>query len=717
MTGVTSKVVTATLVAIAALSATVRAQTGFTPAGAAAQRAIEAAAMEAIEPGALEAMTRTLAARPHVAGTAGQAALRDTLAAWLHAWGLAPTTPRYEVFLPHATHVSVALTAPESIAFELAEPPVAADPATLLDQYPWVNGYSAPGIAEAEVVYAGHGLHEDYALLDSLGIDVRGRVVVARYGRSYRGVKARLAAARGAAALVLYSDPQDDGYVQGDIYPAGPFRPWGGIQRGSVLDGVGDPSTPSGPSVSGAPRAPPAGGAPIPVVPVSYEVAGEILSRVGGGDLPREGWQGGLPFRYHVGPGPARLRVAVDDDRDGPARGRKEIANVVARIEGRELPDEWVILGAHIDAWGPGAGDNVSGTVSVWTAARAVARLAAEGRGPRRTVVVAGWDGEEWGLIGSTEWVEEHTAELLAKAVAYLNQDGIGGTRFGAAASPSLKPLLREAADAVPDGAGSLLASWGAESERDPPPIGDLGGGSDFAPFYNHLGIPSAGHGFGTPGGAYHSHYDTHRWMTEFGDPGFVHHALSAELLTVLTLRLANAEVLPFDYATMGEDLLDRWAPLGDTLAARAPDVDTEPLEESLRRFAVEGRRLARTRDEYLAGSVDSASSQAANRALLRVERELTRETGLVGRPWYKNLVVAADRRNGYATIAFPAVAEALAEGDAVRVGAEIEDLAARVERAAAMVAEATAALEESTSRRAARSPHLSWGARSPTRR
>lgn len=673
------------------------AQIGFTPAGAAAQRATEAAALEAIEPGHLETMSRTLAARPHVAGTPDQAAVRDTLLVWLRGWGVPAEAPRYEVFLPHATGVSLSLTTPEPIAFELRETPIEGDPVTELAQYPWVNGYSAPGTVEGEVVYVGHGLHDDYAALDGLGIDVTARVVVARYGRSYRGIKASIAAGRGAAALVLYPDPQDDGFVQGDVYPLGPFRPWSGIQRGSVLEGVGDPTTPAGPSLPGVTREPVRSAPPIPVITVSYAVAGEILSRVGGAEVPRQEWQGGLPFRYHVGPGPARLRVTVEDDRHGPARGFKDIHDVIGRVEGRERPDEWVVLGAHIDAWGPGANDNVSGTVSVWSAARALARLAAEGRGPRRTVLVAGWDGEEWGIIGSTEWVEEHAAELNASAVAYLNQDGVGGTSFAAAASPSLKPFLREAAAAVPAGTdGTLLLDlWREQTERDDPRIGDLGGGSDFAPFYNHLGIPSAGHGFSTPGGVYHSHYDTHRWMALFGDPDFVHHAVSSQLLTVLALRLANAEILPYDYAAFGEEVGARWRTLRENAVARgllgsgAPD----PLGAVLDGLAEEGRRFAAARDAYLAGRVDRERSRAANRALMAVERQLTRPEGLAGRPWYRNLVFAADRMNGYATIALPSIAEAVADEDAQRVQTEIDDLAARVQAATARIVEATRAL------------------------
>ncbi len=684
--------------AIAATAAApARAQTGFTTEGAARERAAEGAALEAIEPAGVEALARALSARPHVAGTPGQAAVRDSLAGWLRAWGIDPRMSRYEVFLPHATAVAVTLVAPQRIDFELQEPPLPDDPATVFPQYPWANGYSAPGTAEAEVVYVGYGLYDDYALLDSLGIEVAGRVVIARYGRSYRGVKARLAAERGASALLMYSDPADDGYARGDILPAGPMRPWQGIQRGSVLDGVGDPATPDGPSVPGAARVPPRGTPPIPVVPVSYGVASEILGRLAGARLPSEEWQGGLPFRYHVGPGPARVRVTVDDDRDGPAGGRKDVVDVTGRIEGAELPDELVVLGAHIDAWGPGANDNVSGTASVWSVARALARLAASGHRSRRTIVVAGWDGEEWGLIGSTEWVEEHEAELSARAAAYLNQDAVGGTRFGAAASPSLKPLLREAAAAVSAGpARTVLDLWREQARVTTPPIGDLGGGSDFAGFANHLGVPSAGHGFGSASGVYHSHYDTWPTTARFGDPGYVHHALSAEVLAVLALRLANAEILPYDYAAFGEELGLRWKELRERVVEGGfgAVTDPDPLGDALAALAAAGERFAGVRDRYLAGRVDAARSAAANRALRAVERELARPEGLVGRPWYRSLTYAADRRNGYATIPLPSIAEAVQDGDGARVRAETADMTARVRRAVARVEEAQRALE-----------------------
>jgi N-acetylated-alpha-linked acidic dipeptidase len=675
------------------------AQTGFTSEGGSRQRSVEAALVAAIRPADLESMARVLSAAPHVAGTPGQAAVRDTLVAWLGAWGFEPEVETYEVFLPQAVDVEVALVAPESMAFRLAEEAIPGDPVTEFDAYPWLNGYSAPGRVEAEVVYAGWGLYADYDRLAELGVDVEGRVVVARYGRAYRGVKARLAEERGAAALLLYSDPEEDGYVQGDVYPEGPWRPWSGVQRGSVLDGDGDPATPDGPSLPGAPRLAAdaiADRVPgIPVVAISYRVAGEILSRVRGADIPDPGWQGGLPFRYHVGPGPARVQVHVDDDRDGPQGGVKAIHDVVARIEGAEWPEEIVVIGAHIDAWGAGANDNVSGTTSILAAARALRSAAAAGNPPRRTIVIAGWDGEEWGLLGSTEWTEEHADRLVAGGVAYLNQDAIGGTEFGAGAAPLLGGALREAAEAVPGQDGSLLDEWrGGETEAE---IGDLGGGSDFEPFYQRLGIPSASYGFGAPGGVYHSAYDTHRWMSRFGDAGYRNHARAAQLTAILTLRLANAEVLPYDVVGLAGRLDSLWSPLRAMAVAEAGALERDliPLDQAFEDLRQTGEELASARERYLAGPVDAATSARANRILIGIERDLGRESGPFGDGGIRSLTFASDPRNGYATLALPGVATAIREGSRERVRTEVLDLAGRLGSAADRAREVVRTLED----------------------
>jgi len=680
---------------IAGWATSAAAQTGFTAEGAGRQRSVEARVLDAIDPELVAELAVPLSARPHVAGSAGQAAFADTLVRWLAAWGFEPEVATYRVYLPWATEVSLSLTVPERIDFDLGETPIPGAAEAPEPRYPWANGYSGVGLVEAEAVYVNYGLHEDYERLATSGVDVRGKVAVARYGRSYRGIKARLAEAHGAAALILYSDPRDDGWFRGDPYPEGPWRPRTGVQRGSVKNGEGDPTTPGEPSVAGAARVALADSPhelpEIPVVPVSSDVAGAILSRLAGAKLPDAEWQGALPFRYHLGPGPATVRLEVADDRAGPDAGFRNVSNVLARVEGSEWPDEWVIVGGHIDAWGPGANDNVSGTASVFSVARAVRALADAGAAPRRTIVFAGWDGEEWGLIGSTEWVEEHTDVLSRSAVAYLNQDMIAGPGFGASASPSLKPLIRAAASAIPVAERTLRDEWALSDST--LAIGDLGGGSDFEGFYHHLGIASATHGFGGPYGLYHSAYDT-REAVEIVDPGYRNQALSSELVAILALRLANAEVLPYDYAAFAGEIGDLWRAQRAEIVAMSQAADAVPrLDIALDSLAAAARRLETTRERYLAGLTDADRSQTANVELRAVERALTREAGLVGRPWNKNLVFSTDDRNGYATLDLPSISEARIAGDAERVAREVDDFAARVHAAAVRLDSAADAL------------------------
>ncbi len=670
-------------------------QTGFTPNGAERQLGFEARALEAIDPEIVAGLAVPLSARPHVAGSPGQAAYADSLVAWLTRWGYRPERATYRVYLPHATEVSVAVVSPEQDEFQLLETPVEGAAPVPDPQYPWANGYSGAGSAEAEVVYVNFGLHDDYEVLAGEGIDLRGKILVARYGRSYRGIKARLAEEHGAAGLLLYSDPRDDGWFRGEPFPDGPYRPRTGIQKGSVKNGSGDPTTPGAPSLPDAVRLDP-GDSPhelpsIPVVPVSADVAGAILSRIEEGRLPRDDWQGGLPFRYHLGPGPVTVRLEVNDDRDGPAAGFREVTNVLARVEGSDWPDEWVIVGGHIDAWGPGANDNVSGTASVLAAARAVRLLAEAGFAPRRTIVFAGWDGEEWGLIGSTEWVEEHAAALSSGAVAYLNQDMIAGPNFGAGASPSLKPLIRDAAAAVPASDGTLRDAWSSADST--LAIDNLGGGSDFAGFYHHLGIPSAGHGFGGPYGLYHSAYDT-REAVEIADPGYRNQSLSSELVAILALRLANAEILPYDYAAFAREVREHWDARRSEIAALPGGAeDAARLDGALESLDVAAQGFDSARRGYLDGPVGADRTRRANAELRAVERELTRETGLVGRPWNRNLVFSTDDRNGYATLDLPSISEAVVAGDAARAVNEVDDFATRVRAAAKRVEAASDAL------------------------
>jgi N-acetylated-alpha-linked acidic dipeptidase len=675
---------------------------GYSPEAATRERAVEAAVIARPDPTQAKAHSRALSAETHVAGTPAQARTRDYVIEQMRRWGLETSVRQYDVWMPYPTAVRVWRVAPDTFEFPLAEPALPADPTSALPQWLTVNGYSASGDASGEVVYVNYGLIEDYAQLDSIGVSVAGKIVVARYGRSFRGIKAREAEHHGAAALLIYSDPQDDGYVRGDVYPHGPMRPPRGVQRGSVFNGSGDPSTPGYPSTRGAARVPEARmDVPrIPVVPIGYANAAELLDGLRGRMIPQS-WQGGLPFRYHIGPGPVRARVTVSTD--AATAALKSIYDTFGIIRGSELPDEMVIVGAHRDAWGPGAADNVSGTVSVLEAARAIAEQVRAGARPKRTIVFATWDAEEWGLIGSTEYVEEDSLRLAAGAVAYLNQDvAAQGPLFGGGGSPSLRATLRDIAKQVSDprGGGSVYAGWrraSAVADSVEPPMDDPGGGSDFAGFYNHFGIPHADWGFGGPSGVYHSQYDDFRWMSTFGDTGFVYHAAAARIGAAMLLRLANADILPYDYVEFARTMRGYLPAIDRALAKHSWSGSSKAIADAVERMERAAVEYTATRDAALArGAPPKDVRVRVNRALLRVERALTRPEGLRTRAWYRNLIYVADEDNGYANMVFPTINEAIRAGDAALTRREIDDLATRFDAATRALVDARAALTAS---------------------
>jgi N-acetylated-alpha-linked acidic dipeptidase len=688
----------ALLVCIASTPCAAQSYTGFSAGESAArQQRVERELVGLPLPDSARRQAVALTREAHVAGTPAQLRTAEYVAREMQRWGLETEIRAYDVWMPHATIARLWRIAPDVVELQLDEPPVDEDPESLTAQYPAVNGYSGVGDVNGDLVFVNFGLIEDYAALDSMGVSVRGKVAIARYGRSFRGIKAREAERHGAIALIMYSDPADDGYVRGDYYPEGPMRPPFGVQRGSVMNAIGDPTTPGYASVPGAPRLAVAD-LPIPripVIPIGYGTASQILAGLRGQAIPQS-WQGGLPFRYHIGPGPVRVRVLVGDDRD--TRPLKRIYNTLTTIRGSEFPDESIIIGAHRDAWGPGAVDNVSGTASVLEAARAIARLAAEGRPPRRTIVFATWDAEEWGLIGSTEHVEQDSVNLWRNGVAYLNQDvAASGPRFGGGGSPSLRELLRDVARAVPHPAGGTVYDrWRLESavaDSLEPPMGDPGGGSDFAGFYNHLGIPHADWGFGGPGGIYHSHYDSFTWMLRFGDPEFAYHATASRVAAAMLMRLANADIIPYDYveyaATMHRHVGVLVTELGRQGFGAVTATLSARLEDAVRNMASAAGDFAGARDSALQVGVRPDAQARVNAALRGVERALTRTDGLRSRPWYRNVVYAADEDNGYSTVVFPSVREAMRRRDADLVATEVEDLATRFEAAAAAVAAA----------------------------
>lgn len=691
----------ALLAACAALPTALVAQqlTGYSPQAAAAQRAAETAAIARPDTARVRSLARALADRPHIAGTAAQARTRDLVIDALREAGLQTEVREYQVWLPHTVEYGVWRIAPNPKALDLREGPLPEDPTSVAyPEYPTVNGYSGTGDATGEVVYVNYGLIEDYAQLDSMGVSVRGKVAIARYGRSFRGIKAREAEKHGAVALLMYSDPADDGYVQGDVYPEGPFRNERGVQRGSVMNGAGDPSTPGYPSTAGAPRIPldqmpvPR----IPVLPLSYGNAVELLKDVRGASIPR-GWQGGLAFRYHVGPGPVRARVMVKSD--SATAAIKPIWNTYGIIRGTDFPDEMVLIGGHRDAWSPGAQDNVSGTVSVVEAARAVAEQMKSGWRPRRTLVFATWDAEEWGLVGSSEYVEDDSLRLMRGAVAYLNQDGAaGGPNFGGGGTPTLRATLRDITKGIadPSGGGSVYDVWRARSrvaDGAEPAMGDPGGGSDFAGFYNHLGIPHSDWGFGGASGIYHSNFDSYTFMERFGDPGYRYHAAAARIGTAMMMRLANADVLPYDYVEFARTMRTYLAPIDRNLAAKGWPGSSAPLAGAIDRMERAAIAFAAARDQALQRGLSRAQQVATNASLLKVERAMTRPVGLRTRPWYRNLIYVADVDNGYGNMVFPSVNEAIRYGTAALFEQELADLVMRFDAATAAIESARVAL------------------------
>ncbi|MEO7043028.1 MAG: M28 family metallopeptidase [Gemmatimonadaceae bacterium] len=666
------------------------------------QRALETKAASLASPSGAESLSRELSKEPHMAGTPAQARTRDIFASELKKYGITPEIRTYSIYMPHPTSVHLYRVSPDATELSLPEGTIAED--TTSFSYPQIltfNGYGAAGDVTGEVVYVNYGLIQDYKTLDSLGISVKGKIAIARYGRSYRGIKAREAEKHGASALIIYSDPSDDGFATGDVYPEGPMRPWTGVQRGSVYNGNGDPTTPDYPSLPGAKRIPldqtdlPR----IPVIPASYKNAAELLKDVRGTDIPR-GWQGGLPFRYHVGPGPVRARVVVTTD--AATTPYKNIWDVLGTIRGSEYPDQLVIIGGHRDAWGPGTADNISGTVSVLEAARTIGDLVKQGYRPKRTIIFASWDAEEWGLMGSTEFVEQDSARLSKDGAAYINFDEVAtGPSLGASGSPSLRPFFRDVTKVVasPVG-GSVYDAWRKSdrivSDTAQPGMGDPGGGSDFAGFYNHLGIPIADWGFGGPMGVYHSSFDSYHWMSKFGDPGYKYHATMGVLGAVALMRLADADILPYDYVEYARAMHGLTATVAKNLAAKHWDnVSLTALNESISTMETAAQAFNTARDAALARGVSAATSKQTNVLLMRVERAFVRPEGLstTKREWFHNVIYAADNDNGYSNIGLPSVNEAILAGNEASSVREIADLAARFQKAAEILDSAARSL------------------------
>ncbi|MFN7541772.1 MAG: M28 family peptidase [Acidobacteriota bacterium] len=606
-----------------------------------------------------EFMSR-MAAEPHHAGSPASRAVAEYALARFREFGLDARIETFHALIPYPTQRSLELLSPVRYTAKLREPVVKDDPdSSDQNQLPTFNAYSGNGEVTAPLLYANYGLPEDYALLRQKNIDPRGKIVLVRYGRSFRGIKAKVAAENGAVACLIYSDPRDDGYFQGDIYPKGPFRPAPGVQRGSVMDlplHPGDPLTPNKPSTLNAQRLRLEDARTvhkIPVLPISWEDARPLLEHLDGELAPLE-WRGAVPVTYHLGPGPAVVHLKLQHD-----NAIRPIHNVVARLRGSTFPDQIVLYGNHHDAWVNGAADPISGAATVLEAARILAKAAQQGWRPKRSLVFALWDAEEYGLVGSTEWAEQHRDRLQREAVAYFNSDTTLRGPMSIQSSPSLEKFIEEWLRDTPEPAGprSLLELTNRKSFHTAP----LGSGSDYTAFAHHLGIASLNAGFeGNMAGVYHSVYDSLRWFQYFGDPDYVYTTAFAGFMATGLARMADAYVIPFDFSRVARFLKENVEDLKKLAKSRT--LLWEPLEREIEKLDLTARAWGGAiRPLYPRfPSLDKAKLQKLNEAIYLTERSLTRPEGLPGRDWYKGLLSAPGKYTGYGAKTLPGIREAL---------------------------------------------------------
>ncbi len=681
---------------------------GFDAATSEVQRTLEAGFDANLSAEEMDGWLRHMSAKPHHVGSAAGKDLVEYVAGLFESWGYDVEIAEYEILLPTPVTRELELVAPVRFTATLEEDSLAEDPSTSVRDglLPPYNAFSIDGDVEGELVFVNYGIPEDYEILERHGIDVTGKIAIAKYGRSWRGIKPKLAGEKGAIATIIYSDPADDGYGVGAAYPKGPFKHESGVQRGSVMDMPtypGDVLTPGTGATKRARRLD-IDDAPtltkIPVLPISQRDALPLLAAMDGAVAPPE-WRGDLPITYHLGPGPARVRMKLAFSWD-----RVPAYNVIARWEGSEFPDEWVIRGNHHDGWNHGAADPLSGLVALMAEAKSVAALAKAGNPPKRTIVYAAWDAEEPGLIGSTEWAEHHSRDLKEHAVAYLNTDGNSRGFINVGGSHVLERFFNQIIEDVDDprsdislkdrrraylkvNAGDERQKREAES-RDDLRIYPLGSGSDYTPFLQHLGIASANLSFGGEGqgGSYHTLYDTYEHFSKWRDPGLTYGVKLAEVAGRATLRLANAGRLPFEfsgfadnvalYLTELEELAEkmrsdternnRLIDDGTYAAALDPNKTLGPpkREEPVPHFNFAPLRnsldrLQKAADSYAEIAASGAGASASvNELLYTSERLLTREAGLPGRSWYKHHIYAPGFYTGYGVKTLPGVREAI---------------------------------------------------------
>ncbi|HKS41306.1 MAG TPA: transferrin receptor-like dimerization domain-containing protein [Blastocatellia bacterium] len=668
------------------------------------------------KPELLREYMKHLSAEPHHLGSEYDKQNAEFIRDKFKSWGLDARIEEFDVLFPTPKERVLEMIGPARYKAQLKEPVVAEDEdSNDENQLPTFNAYSGDGDVTGQLVYVNYGVPADYDELQKMGVDVKGKIVIARYGGSWRGIKPKVAYEHGAIGCLIYSDPKDDGYYQGDVYPVGPYRPEQGVQRGSVMDmpiHPGDPLTPGIGAVKSARRLAREEAEvilKIPVLPISYGDALPMLRELSGAVVP-ESWRGALPITYHAGPGPARVHLKLAFD-----WSLKTIYNVIARIEGSQYPNEWIIAGNHHDAWVNGAEDPTSGMVTVMEEARAFGELLKQGWRPKRTIILCAWDGEEQGLLGSTEWVETHAEELKQKAVVYLNSDSTGKGQLGVGGSHTLERYINEVARDIehPKGKMSVWQDMKTRSmtrartdedkkelnERTDLRIGALGSGSDYTPFLQHLGISALNTGFGGDGGGgiYHSVYDTFYWYTKFSDGTFEYGRALAQTNGTIIMRLASADVLPFEFTNFA-DTVGKYVDEIDRLAKRSSppkEINLAPLSSAVKSLADSARRYEEAFGKSGAKSFQTVKQvQALNELLYKAERKLTSEQGLPRRTWFKHQIYAPGFYTGYGVKTIPGVREAIEQKQWNDVEPQIKSASAILQSFTSQIDAATRMLE-----------------------
>ena len=687
-----------------------------------------------LNPQNLDDWMKHMSSKPHHVGSPWSKKNAEFIAQKFESWGFETEIETFEVLMPFPKIRKLELVSPHQVSLQLKEPVLKEDATSGIRKnlLPGFNAFSADGNVTAELVYVNYGIPGDYEELARIGIDVKGKIVLARYGGSWRGIKPKVAYEHGAIGCIIFSDPKDDGYGRGDVYPKGPFRMEQGIQRGSVLDMPmypGDPLTPgygAKPDVKRLEIADAPTIMKIPVLPISYGDALPLLKALEGPVAPAE-WRGGLPVTYHIGPGPAKVHLQLEFD-----WGLRTAYNPVAKLKGTVYPDEWIMRGNHHDGWAQGASDPLSGMVSLMEEARAIGELVKTGWRPKRTLVYAGWDAEEPGLLGSTEWVEFHREEIQEKMVVYINTDGTGVGFLGVGGSHSLEKFINEVTvdvmDPVQDVSlqerirARLRVSENKDAEREDLRIYPMGSGSDYTAFIHHAGVPVLNLGFGgeSSGGSYHSIFDSYDHYKRFNDGNYVYGTTLAKVNGRLVLRLSEADILPFRFVNMAENigsfiesnkklaeavekktenqnkLLDKKAftiagnPKKTYLPPKrlsvVPDFDFSPLDESHKRLEASAWKYEKALTGVKKGVLSAEKKSQVNQLLREVEQAMTRSDGLPRRKWFKNMIYAPGFYTGYGVKTLPGIREGLEERNWDETHFYILEVAKALDRAAAKI-------------------------------